>query len=256
MALTDEMKADLSGWFKEAGGMSKSDITDMLNGLDKKQSKEMKKLAEAVEGLGGFAKVFDGMKPKKLAKALNKLAKGKKAGKGDDGTPTGGKGKGAEGSNDGDGNLVDVMTPKKLKKLSKQVKELQAERDAANAKTAAAERNGTIKDLLSSFQWAKDTGRELVFADYSARVSPGKDGKLVIKLPDGDYAEFNKEFVEQDVTDRFDFALKKPESGGSGISRSEGHGNKGPSLDDDLSTPEKQAAYAKEISKKLYGNAA
>lgn len=255
MALDDATKTEILALLKEAGGtgMTKEEVLAMVNGVATKTSKDFKKVQTTLDEVSNFTKAFGGMKPKKLAKALAKLGKGKSANSGDGDENDGDENENEQpaAKNKNSQQLVDVVTPKKLKKLNKRIQEIELERDQSKAETAKERKHGSIRSLLSNFTWAKDTGRESVFRDYADRVERDKDGKLVIKLDDGDYAEFNKEFVEQDVTERFDYALKKPESSGSGITKASDRKAGSISLDDDLSTPEKQAEYAKSLSKLL-----
>jgi hypothetical protein len=252
MALDDATKAEILELLKGTGtaGMSKEEITEMLNGLDKKQKKENEKLQQSLDSLGGFAKAFEGIKPKKLMKAMKKMGKSPKEPKpGEEGKP---KPEEQQQQQQPTGELKNpykFAKSKKLQKLADQVKDLQAANE--NEKKAAHEvkRVAAIQVLMSGLQWVKPEAQSVVFEKYKERVTlDAPSGKLMFKLEDGDFAEFTKEFLTEDVQNRFDFALKPPDAGGSGIMRVDGRKPGTITLEDDLSTKEASDAYAKKLS--------
>jgi hypothetical protein len=254
MPLDDATKAEILELLKGSvpAGMSKEDITEMLNGLDKKQKKENEKLQQSLDSLGGFAKAFEGIKPKKLMKAMKKMGKAPKEPVLDkdgklkpDGQPPPQDG-GPEVK-----NPYKFAKSKKMKALEDKVNKLTTDNENERKATHEATRISEIKVLMSGLPWVKADAQSVVFEKYKERVilDPASQ-KLMFKLEDGDFAEFTKEFLTEDVQNRFDFALKPPEAGGSGITKV-GDGRKPGSIhmDDDLSTKEASDAFARQLSK-------
>src|ERR1700733_5890044 len=80
-------------------GVAKEDVAAMVNGLDKRFSKQFQTFEDTLKKLDGFAKAFGGVKPKKLAKLLARAGKGKNKGGDADGSDTGGESNNAGGDN-------------------------------------------------------------------------------------------------------------------------------------------------------------
>jgi hypothetical protein len=257
MALDDATKAEILELLKGSGtsGMSKDEITEMFNGLDKKQKKENEKLQQSLDSLGGFAKAFEGIKPKKLMKAMKKMGKAPKEPKPGEEGKTKPEEQQQQQSQTPTGELKNpykFAKSKKLQKLADEVKDLKVANENERKTAHEVKRVAAIQVLMSGLQWVKPEAQSVVFEKYKERVTlDDPTGKLMFKLEDGDFAEFTKEFLTEDVQNRFDFALKPPEAGGSGIMRVDGRKPGTITLDDDLTDKDKSDAYAKALSKLL-----
>jgi len=251
-----------------SSGITKEEVQAMLNGMNKDTLKQIRKIEATVGPLAKLAEIFEGVKPKKLAKLLKAAGKdeddddpgagaaggaGSGAGAGGDGT---GSGAGASGGNNGGQGqgqaqgkqLKDPLKKKQFKKLEEKVAALEADKIKAEKLAQDAQLDSAVNSILGDYRFASPKMKELAFSAMRPLVQKDEDGNLVIGNAKAD------SWIKVALEDEYAHLLEKKAVSGGGIPR---QGGKSASIDFDSlgpnSKPEDLAAAGKALAEQLGG---